>query len=122
VTREIWLAADIAAPRHARAFVPGVLADWGLSRLREDAELVASELVTNALRVARGTIRVRLVLLDCSMILEVWDPSVALPSIPLAAALDSECGRGMLIVETLSAEWSTYCAAEGGKWVWAELR
>jgi anti-sigma regulatory factor (Ser/Thr protein kinase) len=122
VTREIWLAADLAAPRHARAFVPGVLADWGLGRLRQDAELVASELVTNALRVARGKVRVRLVLLDCSMILEVWDPAVALPSVPLAAAPDSECGRGMLIVETLSAQWSTYCAAEGGKWVWAELR
>jgi hypothetical protein len=65
---------------------------------------------------------VRLVLLDCSMILEVWDPSAALPSLSLAVAPDSECGRGMLIVETLSAQWSTYCAAEGGKWVWAELR
>jgi anti-sigma regulatory factor (Ser/Thr protein kinase) len=122
VTREIWLAADVGAPRHARAFVPGVLADWGLSRLREDAELVASELATNAQRVARGKIRVRLVLLDGSMIIEVWDPSAALPSLPLAADPDAECGRGMLIVETVSAEWSTYCAAEGGKWVWAELR
>ena len=152
VTREVWLAADMAAPRHARAFVSGVLTDWGLSRLREDAELVASELVTNALRVARVSpgdarmsdmfgspsdmpqgvrgvappgddckVRVRLVLLDCGMILEVWDPSVALPSLSLAAAPDSEGGRGMLIVDTLSVQWSTSCAAEGGKWVWAEL-
>jgi hypothetical protein len=124
VTREIWLAAEISAPRCARAFVPGVLVDWGLEHLREDAELVASELVTNALRVTcvagpasftaaslrRAMIRVRLVLLEGRPApARVMDP-------------DAENGRGMLIVEALSAQWNSYDPAEGGKWVWAELR
>ena len=136
VTREIWLAAEMSAPRYARAFVPGVLADWGLEHLREDAELVASELVTNALRVTctagsatftaassrRAMIRVRLVLLEGSLIIEVWDPAVARPSPARAMDPDAENGRGMLIVEALSAQWNSYDPAEGGKWVWAELR
>jgi anti-sigma regulatory factor (Ser/Thr protein kinase) len=136
VTREIWLAAELSAPRQARAFVPGVLADWGLGRLREDAELVTSELVTNALRVTRAAgpsqctgaftrpavIRVRLVLLDGSLIIEVWDQAAARPSLARASDPDAENGRGMLIVETVCAQWNAYCPAEGGKWVWAELR
>jgi anti-sigma regulatory factor (Ser/Thr protein kinase) len=136
VTREIWLAAEMSAPHYARAFVPGVLADWGLEQLREDAELVASELVTNALRVTsaagpasftppslrRAMIRVRLVLLEGSLIIEVWDPAVALPAPARAMDLDAENGRGMLIVQALSAQWNSYVPAEGGKWVWAELR
>jgi anti-sigma regulatory factor (Ser/Thr protein kinase) len=136
VTREIWLAAEMSAPRDARAFVPGVLGDWGLEHLREDAELVASELVTNALRVTsasgpapfrappprRAMIRVRLVLLEGSLIIEVWDPAVARPSPARAMDPDAENGRGMLIVEALSAQWNSYDPAEGGKWVWAELR
>jgi anti-sigma regulatory factor (Ser/Thr protein kinase) len=136
VTREIWLAAEMSAPRDARAFVPGVLVDWGLEHLREDAELVASELVTNALRVTSATgpasfrvpsarramIRVRLVLLEGSLIIEVWDPAVARPSPARAMDPEAENGRGMLIVEALSAQWNSYDPAEGGKWVWAELR
>jgi anti-sigma regulatory factor (Ser/Thr protein kinase) len=136
VTREIWLAAEMSAPRYARAFVPGVLADWGLEHLREDAELVASELVTNALRVScaagpasctasplrRAMIRVRLVLLEGSLIIEVWDQVVARPAPARATDPDAENGRGMLIVEALSAQWNSYDPAEGGKWVWAELR
>jgi anti-sigma regulatory factor (Ser/Thr protein kinase) len=136
VTREIWLAAELSAPRYARAFVPGVLADWGLDHLREDAELVASELVTNALRVTsaagpasftapslhRAMIRVRLVLLEGSLIIEVWDQAVARPAPARAMDLDAENGRGMLIVEALTAQWNSYVPAEGGKWVWAELR
>lgn len=136
VTREIWLAAELPAPRQARAFVPGVLADWGLGHLREDAELVTSELVTNALRASSAVgpaqstgafarpamIRVRLVLLDGSLIIEVWDRAAARPSPGRATDHDAENGRGMLIVETVSAQWNAYCPAEGGKWVWAELR
>lgn len=136
VTREIWLSAETSAPRYARAFVPGVLMDWGLERLREDAELVASELVTNALRVAcmarsasftsaaarQEMIRVRLVLLEGSLIIEVWDPAVGRPAPARAMDPDAENGRGMLIVEALSAQWNSYDPAEGGKWVWAELR
>jgi anti-sigma regulatory factor (Ser/Thr protein kinase) len=136
VTREVWLAAEASAPRYARAFVPGVLVDWGLEHLREDAELVASELVTNALRVTctarpasftaaslrRAMIRVRLVLLEGSLIIEVWDQAVARPSPARSMDPDAENGRGMLIVEALSAQWNSYDPAEGGKWVWAELR
>jgi anti-sigma regulatory factor (Ser/Thr protein kinase) len=137
VTREIWLAAEMSAPRYARAFVPGVLVDWGLERLREDAELVASELVTNALRVTcvagpasfaaaslrrRAMIRVRLVLLEGSLIIEVWDPAVARPAPTRVIDPNAENGRGMLIVEALSAQWNSYDPVEGGKWVWAELR
>jgi anti-sigma regulatory factor (Ser/Thr protein kinase) len=106
---------------HARL----VLAEWGLTGLSEQVELVVSELVTNAVRAAghsRGgglTAAVRLWLLSdlhCVLI-RVWDGSNQMP-VRRDAGPDEECGRGLMLVDHLVSEWGSYRKANG-KVVWA---
>jgi anti-sigma regulatory factor (Ser/Thr protein kinase) len=135
VTSEISLAAVATAASCARAFVASTVDAWGLGRLYDDAELVASELVTNAVH-ATGVadpsprwsdldhlalIRVRLAVLADSLIVEVWDQEPTPPTLNRAASPHAENGRGLLIVKALSKRWDCYAPAEGGKWVWADL-
>jgi len=135
VTSEISLAAVATAASCARTFVNFTLGVWGLGRLHDDTELVASELVTNAVQATGVTdpsprwsdldhlalIRVRLVVLADSLIVEVWDQEPTQPTPNRATSPDAENGRGLLIVKTLSKRWDCYAPAEGGKWVWADL-
>jgi hypothetical protein len=62
---------------------------------------------------------VRLVGLDASVVIEVWDASLEQPVIRHASADDKD-GRGLRIVERLSSRWGSY-PYRGGKVVWAEL-
>ena len=135
VACEISLAALATAVGCARLFVRSTLQALGLDQLAEDAELVASEVVTNAVQATGIThpsprwselhnlalIRLRLVVLGDSLIIEVWDRDATPPKPRQETALDAEGGRGLLIVESLSRRWNFHCPAEGGKWVWAEL-
>jgi hypothetical protein len=122
------LGAYPTAPGSARGLVRVLLPEWGLGQLRDPAELVVSELVTNSVaatggrRWAGGVPPVRLWLLgDASRALVlVWD---AVPSMPEARAAGErdESGRGLFIVGELSADWGCYLAPEhyGGKVTWA---
>ena len=51
------LAARPTAPRIGRAHVRAALLAWGMSGLADVAELVASELVTNALHASKQSVR-----------------------------------------------------------------
>src|SRR5690606_29927487 len=66
------LPADPAAVRRARGLVRTRLEEWGLEELQYTAELLASELITNALRYAPGPIELRL-LLERTLVCEVLD-------------------------------------------------
>jgi anti-sigma regulatory factor (Ser/Thr protein kinase) len=135
VTCEISLAALATAVGCARLFIRSTLQALGLDHLAEDAEVVASELVTNAVQATGIThssprwselhnlalIRLRLVVMGDGLIIEVWDRDAAPPKPRQETALDAEGGRGLLIVESLSRRWNLHCPTEGGKWVWAEL-
>lgn len=107
----------------ARLHVREVLWEWRLTGLRDDAELIVSELVTNAVRISRADgAPVRLWLLSdgvCVLIV-VWDAST-LPPVRLASGESDESGRGLLLVETLSARWAWYFPSRppGGKAVWS---
>lgn len=112
----------------ARALTRAALLRWGHPELIEDATLIVSELVTNAIRYAHAPGRGRtgdpltLVLLRVAshVLLAVGDPS---PRIPARAELDdaSEHGRGLHIVDTLSKAWGWELRPGGGKAVWALL-
>jgi anti-sigma regulatory factor (Ser/Thr protein kinase) len=134
LTSGMTLAAVPTAVRLARLFVCRQLSQWGLSQLISDAELVTSELVTNAVN-ATGTtnprprwselhdlalITVRLVVTVDSLIIEVWDrdPSPPVPQQPEQA---DEAGRGLLIVGALCRRWHYFFPESGGKAVWGEL-
>ncbi|WUH96557.1 SpoIIE family protein phosphatase [Spirillospora sp. NBC_00431] len=111
------LPADPAAVRRARGLVSSRLEDWGLEELGYTTELLASELITNALRYAPGPIELRL-LLERTLVCEVLDRSAALPRLRRAED-DDENGRGLLVVSQLAHRWGTRRTA-AGKVVWCE--
>ncbi|SPE99767.1 Stage II sporulation protein E (SpoIIE) [Streptomyces sp. MA5143a] len=112
------LEADPAAVGLARANVARQLALWGLEELDFLAELVVSELVTNAIRYGRPPIGLRLIH-DRTLLCEVSDAGSTTPHLRRARVFD-EGGRGLLLVAQLAERWGTRHARHG-KTVWAEL-
>ncbi|MEJ8671507.1 SpoIIE family protein phosphatase [Streptomyces sp. MS1.AVA.1] len=112
------LEADPAVVAKARSDVSRQLAAWGLENLEFTAELVVSELVTNAIRYGRSPISLRLIH-DRTLLCEVSDASSTTPHLRRARVLD-EGGRGLLLVAQLAGQWGTRHARRG-KTVWAEL-
>ncbi len=94
----------------------------GLDRtVREDTVLLATELVTNAVRHGRGEVTVRLWPGPDVVRVEVSDANPHRPE-PGGYDLDAEDGRGLLIVGALSSRWGTAPLPGGvGKTVWFEL-
>ncbi|GGX00602.1 SpoIIE family protein phosphatase [Streptomyces lomondensis] len=111
------LSADPALVGEVRASAMRRLADWGLDETAFAAELILSELITNAMRHGAGPIRVRL-LYGSSLICEVSDASNTAPHLRRAASTD-EGGRGLFLVAQLSQSWGTRYLPEG-KVIWAE--
>jgi anti-sigma regulatory factor (Ser/Thr protein kinase) len=130
----LTLAAAPAAISRARQLVRFALGQWGLAALAGDAELVTSELMTNAVQAtavtgpdtpsggfsAAATVQVRVLMYQDSIIIEVWDRDAGTPR-PQETAPDDEGGRGLMIVAALCTRWDFAGTADGGKVVWAEL-
>ncbi|MER7948521.1 SpoIIE family protein phosphatase [Streptomyces sp. NPDC096079] len=95
------------------------LTEWGLDGLAFTAELILSELITNAVRYGADPVRVRL-LHDRTLICEVSDGSSTSPHLRHAATTD-EGGRGLYLVAQYAERWGTRYARRG-KTIWAELR
>ncbi|WSW72075.1 SpoIIE family protein phosphatase [Streptomyces sp. NBC_00996] len=112
------LPSDPAAVAGARDKVSRRLADWGLQEVAFTAELVVSELVTNAIRYGALPIQLRLIR-DTALICEVSDGSSTAPHMRRARMFD-EGGRGLLLVAQFAERWGTRHRA-GGKSIWAEI-
>jgi anti-sigma regulatory factor (Ser/Thr protein kinase) len=110
---------DPAIVSRSRAAVTEQLVAWGLDNLAFTTELVASELVTNAIRHASGPIRLRL-LRDRALICEVSDGSSTSPRLRRARNED-EGGRGLFLVAQFTERWGTRYTADG-KVIWTEQR
>ncbi|KAB1144465.1 ATP-binding protein [Streptomyces luteolifulvus] len=116
-----------SVPR-SRAALHAVLGGWGVAQdILESAELVLSELVTNALRVRVPSdrqvgVRIARSLEDGLLRLEVSDAGSGRPEV--RAPGDEETGgRGLLLVEALAHRWGVEERTGGiGKTVWAELK
>lgn len=111
------LPADPARVSAIRAAAIRQLAHWGLDELAFAAELLLSELVTNAVRYGTEPIQVRLIH-DRALICEVSDGSSTAPHLRRAANTD-EGGRGLFLVAQLAQSWGTRYTP-GGKVIWAE--
>jgi anti-sigma regulatory factor (Ser/Thr protein kinase) len=101
----------------ARLHTRLVAAGWSLGRLSGTAELLVSELVTNAVRVsaqmpARPPVRVRLRSDGTRLLVLVRDAS-PLPPIRKDAAPGEESGRGLMLVQELSDRWGWTPRREG---------
>ncbi|MBT2392764.1 SpoIIE family protein phosphatase [Streptomyces sp. ISL-1] len=101
----------------ARRLVSGRLAEWDLSDLDFTTGLIASELVTNALRYSEGPIELRLIR-DAVLTCEVTDSSNASPHLRHAED-DDEGGRGLYLVAQFTQDWGTR-RTERGKTIWTE--
>jgi anti-sigma regulatory factor (Ser/Thr protein kinase) len=127
------LAALPTVPAVVRAFIRTTLPAWRLNSLTDDAEMVASELASNAVAASTGNsghpvyvggrmplVRAFLRTDGVRLVLEVWDQA---PGIPVLRDVgdDEESGRGLVLVDAIADDWG-WCPVTGsGKVVWAEL-
>jgi anti-sigma regulatory factor (Ser/Thr protein kinase) len=119
---DLELRAQPASVRSARRHATTTLREWRMEALAGPVELLASELVTNAVRASAGRaaqIRFWLSSDRRSILIQVWDAGHRRP-IRQAGGPGAESGRGLLIVEALSARWGCYVPErQAGKIVWA---
>ncbi|MFK0159151.1 ATP-binding protein [Streptomyces sp. NPDC090493] len=109
---------DAAWPQRLRRIVRAGLTYWRRPDLIETAELLLTELVTNALRHGKGPdVGVRVFFRDDRCVIEVNDGSPTRPELRHAAP-DDEGGRGLLLVESLAEEWGV---SRDGTTTWCTL-
>jgi anti-sigma regulatory factor (Ser/Thr protein kinase) len=131
----IYLAALPSAPSWARRHARMTLSGWDISReSTETAELLVSELVTNAVRFATdpsGILPYRnssdaayvSMMLRYSpglLVIEVSDQNMNVPAV-WDGDLASEDGRGLMLVQALSKEWSYFFPRFGWKTVYCVI-
>lgn len=123
------------APGCARAHVRSTLARWEMSAYEEVAELLISEMVTNAVEASTDdsgqpiyvgdrmpVVVVRLVAIEDGLVLEVWDVMPTVPVLQQTSTWDDR-GRGLLLLQALAHRWNWTTVPDWpGKCVWAELR
>jgi GAF domain-containing protein/anti-sigma regulatory factor (Ser/Thr protein kinase) len=114
-----WFGREPDAVPRARRFVSAALSNAGAEALTGDCELVASELVTNALLHGEPPVGVRVRVTGGRVRLEVGDGSRATP-VRAVAGPETMTGRGLWLVATLADRWGIE-AVPPGKVVWAEL-
>ena len=119
VPRADWvLPAEARSAARARALITQRLADLPAESL-EVVLLLTSELVTNAVRHARGPVGLHLAWSDRDVRVEVEDQS---PERPVVRPIDREAlnGRGLVLVDGLANGWGVQ-STENGKRVWFSL-
>ncbi|MFF5760524.1 SpoIIE family protein phosphatase [Streptomyces longwoodensis] len=113
---------DPEALTHARHMIRAATRAWGARERADEIELVADELITNALMHTEGAAIVTLRVLsaaDRRLRVEVEDSSSALPR-RREAGESGVSGRGLLLVDLLADVWGVE-ARGGGKCVWCEF-
>jgi anti-sigma regulatory factor (Ser/Thr protein kinase) len=119
----------------SRRYLRQLLRAWQLAAVTDTAQLMASELVANAVTAARAPeggvlvderqprsqpIELGVRRTKDSVIIEVTDPNPEPPVLQQAGAMD-EGGRGLSIIEILGSSWGYHRSAGGGKVVWCEI-
>lgn len=111
---------SLTSARDARAFTAAALAEWGVDEVVDDVLLVVTELVNNAVTHARSECVLRISAGLLSLRIEVEDEGAGAPD-PLPPSATRNHGRGLHLVDALTAAWGYEPAPAGGKVVWAEL-
>jgi anti-sigma regulatory factor (Ser/Thr protein kinase) len=110
----------LASARLARSFVAQVLDDLASDRVFL-AQLLATELVTNAVVHVGSLIELQIDSSPEKVLVSVHDGSPAAPRLPPWQGNDATGGRGLRIVAAMSMDWG-WERTSGGKRVWFELR
>src|SRR6185436_5547532 len=119
VAAQLSLAYEADAVSQARRFTLSVLGDLARQELAAEAELIVSELVTNALLHGKPPVVVRVTARGPGVRIEVADGSRSVP-VPGRPGSDAMTGRGMVLVESVSARWGVDLLPDG-KAVWCDL-
>ncbi|MFG2922040.1 ATP-binding protein [Streptomyces sp. NPDC048305] len=127
----LQLPQDPRGPGIARATLRTVLSVHGMRDLIEDAELLASELVTNAYQHSSGPYSLRLRGAGRNRVrVGVWDSNPEIPEPFVGGVTDVPCplaerGRGLQLVRECAESWGAYpvggaLPGQGGKVLWVE--
>lgn len=128
VHAEVAVRDDAQAVPLARRFVTAQLDRWAVSSsVVSDAVLVASELVTNALRYGAAPRSLELELSRDRLRIGVRDAGQGRPRLPASdPAYGKENGRGLALLDAIGTDWGTDAtdtdaSAAAGKCVWCDL-
>lgn len=114
-------ATDVHAPADARHFLASAICVSHNAEVLHEAELLVSELVTNAVRYGTPPIRLRVECDDShDMVVRVADASPQQP-VRLHPGAADESGRGIELVDLLSDAWGVESLPDG-KQVWFRLK
>jgi anti-sigma regulatory factor (Ser/Thr protein kinase) len=116
---ELRLPADASAPRLARRHVVDVLTAWGLQRWCDDAVLLTSELVSNAVMHGRGEPCIVITRSGATLRISVHDDGGSTPA-SRRSEPDDVSGRGLAMVDGIASRWGSNAGAHGTE-VWFEL-
>lgn len=109
---------DARRPRQARRILAARMDVWHLRDYADDAELLLSELVTNAFRHGAGdAVRVRFYLTEAYVCFEVRSGCADAAQAKAGPSLD-ESGRGLFLVSRMAADWAVSRDRAG---VWCTL-
>ncbi|MEV0487897.1 PAS domain S-box protein [Streptomyces sp. NPDC050508] len=114
------LPAVASAVSEGRSFAVKTLTEWDCAHRADDARLLVSEVLTNAVQHAEGPLVLHLRRTDTELAIEISDQSPHLPQ-PRPAAEDDESGRGLILVDTLADSWGVR-PTDQGKTTWFTLR
>ncbi|MGW3911041.1 SpoIIE family protein phosphatase [Streptomyces sp. NPDC005070] len=103
-----------------RAFLSKALTAWDCVPAGDDARLLLSEVLTNAVQHAQGPIGLHLCRSATDLTVEISDRSPYLPQ-PRTAGEDEESGRGLILVRALADNWGVR-PTDAGKTTWFTLR
>ncbi|MEU1030948.1 ATP-binding protein [Streptomyces mirabilis] len=104
-----------------------ILAAHDLPQFTEAAELLATELVTNAVQHTKGPAALRLRAENGTLRIGVWDADPTPPHPPRHPAPDAESGRGLALVHSCANTWGWVRQRDvrnligTGKYIWCEL-
>lgn len=110
----------VHAPRAARELASEACATWNLPRAVVPAEIIASELVTNAVRHAGTTVDLRITRRERELRISVQDRNPEPARLQTPSESDDH-GRGLLIVDSVAHRWGCE-PVTGGKVVWAAVQ
>ncbi|GHA02074.1 ATP-binding protein [Streptomyces spiroverticillatus] len=114
--------ADLTAVADARHALRELLRTWGRPDCADVAELLTSELVTNALIHTESDAELTATLAASTLRVEVHDHLSRMPEPQLASCDENTHGRGLLLVQALADAWGVRMQGHGpGKVVWFEL-
>ncbi|GAA3774681.1 ATP-binding protein [Streptomyces phyllanthi] len=117
----LYVPNDPRAVRIGRRTLRDILTTHGLPTLIEPAELLASELLGNAIRHTKGPAALKIRQSGPSFRLGAWDTDPTPPTTSPATVCD-ESGRGLHIVDAYAEDWGWFQVnGTGGKYVWCEM-